>query len=206
MTTSQQDDPRTEGLGLALRPPVRAASVAPPPRRPVPQSTENDPPPTPPAPVTVTDAPALVSDREQAPPPVVDADPSITAEVDPDAEPRVGSRRGGSIQVATSIPYPVADALAEKAAFEDVTIGSVVADAVRAYGATVTSEVPPKPRRTGKTTVRQFLISPADAEQLARYLDRVPATERMTVSLLLRHCLTRYLSREGIEDRGVGER
>lgn len=184
---SPTHDPRTEGLGLALRPPVRATSIAPPPRTPIPEpSTDPAEPETAPKPTPVIEPP---KDPKPATTSVVIDRPVNTPE-----EPRVGSRRGGSIQVATSIPYAVADALAARAADQDVTIGSVVVEAIRAHAPDVTADVPPRPRRSGKTTVRQFLVSPTDAEQLALYLDRVPASERMTVSLLLRHCLTRHLA------------
>lgn len=75
-----------------------------------------------------------------------------------------------------------------------MTLGALVMEAVRAEAPEVVADLPPRPRRSGGTAVRQFLVSPADAELLGDYLDKVPATERLNVSLLLRHCLTRYLT------------
>jgi hypothetical protein len=91
------------------------------------------------------------------------------------------------------VPYAVADALAARSVERDVTLGALVMEAVRSEAPGVVADPPPRPRRTGNTTVRQFLVSPEDAETLANYLDQVPGSERMNVSLLLRHCLTRHL-------------
>lgn len=96
--------------------------------------------------------------------------------------------------MATSIPYAVAAALDAKADADDVTLGALVMDAVRAEAPGVVANLPPRPRRSGGTAVRQFLVSPADSELLGDYLDKVPASERLNVSMLLRHCLTRYLT------------
>ncbi len=193
---STPSDPRTAGLEVPARPAPRSTSVAPPPL----------PAPAAPAPETTSPAqtPSEGSRGAVAPSPAASGAASPAARAPrrqgrggapgkPPEPPRVGSWRGGSVQVATSIPYATATALDAKAESDDVTLGSLVMEAVRAQAPFFVTNPPPRPRRSGGTAVRQFLVSPSDAEVLADFLDQVASSERMTVSLLLRHCLGRHL-------------
>ncbi len=95
--------------------------------------------------------------------------------------------------VSTSVPYRVATAMDARSTAEGITLGEVLMAAVRRQAPTVIASPPPRPRRDGGTAVRQVLVGPLDAELIADSVDQAPATARLTVSLLLRHCLERDL-------------
>lgn len=189
MTT---DDPRTRGLGTPARP-ARATTIAPP----APPAPVKAPEPAPPAPVDP--APAAIPAAVVEPtPPTTKArrKPQTGRRADPVLEPRVGSRRGRAVQVSTSLPFAVSTAVDERSAVDAVTLGSIVTDAWRAHGAEVAANPPRPPKRVGGTTTRQFLVSAAEADELADLMATIVPGDRLAgnVSLFLRHCLERYLA------------
>lgn len=185
---STDRDPRTRGLDIPLRP-VRSATVTPPPR-PDPVAAEHP---------AQADADAGRPDKTSGPgaeQPPVTAKSTRRARTDRPVpqKPRVGAVRGNAVMLSTSLPYAIAEALAARALADNVTLGEVLMAAVHRHAAEVTSSPPPRPRRDGKTAVRQILVGPIDAEIVADYLDQAPASARLTTSLLLRHCLERQLA------------
>lgn len=180
---STDSDPRTRGLDIPLRP-VRSATVTPP-RRPASRAAEHP------------GQLAAGADKASRP----EAKPSSTAtstrrarpEPPVALKPRVGAVRGNAVMLSTSLPYAIAEAMSARALADNVTLGEVLMAAVRRHAAEVASSPPPRPRRDGKTAVRQILVGPMDAEVVADYVDQAPASARLTTSLLLRHCLERQL-------------
>lgn len=171
-------DPRTRGLDIPLRP-VRSATVTPP-RRPVPRAAERPGADQASMPEANPPSAATSAARARTEPPVA-------------LKPRVGAVRGNAVMLSTSLPYSIAEAMSDRALADNVTLGEVLMAAVRRHAAEVASSPPPRPRRDGKTAVRQILVGRMDAEVVADYVDQAPASARLTTSLLLRHCLERQL-------------
>lgn len=189
------EDPRTKGLDVPLRPP-RTSSVRPPKRS---EATFTD------------DGGACAAEEGNSGAEMMSDDPpaaNAQGTRSPDREPpelparrnshpsahRVGSVRGNTVMLSTSVPYRVADALAARADAEGVTLGEVLMAAVRHHAAAISASPPPRPKRSGGTAVRQILVGPLDAEIVAEYVAEAPPASRLTTSRFLRHCLERQLA------------
>ena len=189
------EDPRMKGLDVPLRPP-RTSSIRPPKR----------------SEATLTADPGVQGanagdgggDSTPHVQPATGNQAAQTVSRKPPEQPRrssyassqrrVGSVRGNTVMLSTSVPYQVADALGARADAENITLGEVLMAAVRHHAAEVVGSPPPRPKRSGGTAVRQILVGPLDAEIVAGYVAKAPPASRLTTSRFLRHCLERELA------------
>lgn len=188
------DDPRTQGLDVPLRPP-RTSSIRPPARS---ESTLR--------PSAGGQGAAVGSDGDSPKPDIHSLNndhtpraghwkPAAHSQRSPSTpRRRVGSVRGNTVMLSTSVPYQIADALGARAYAENITMGEVLMAAVRHHAADVVGSPPPRPKRSGGTAVRQILVGPLDAELVADYVAEASPVARLTTSRFLRHCLERELS------------
>ena len=161
------DDPRLAGLDTPLRPPERrTTSVAPPP---------------PPAVMPEPQAPVV------APQPTPAAAPR-SARPRPATKP--ASTTGG--RVAASLPPELDEAFRQRAIDDDTTQGEVLLAALDAHGADVVANPPKKPRKTGDAVLRTVFLSASGMAVVEALMAMAPA-DRLNRSLLIRHCLQRYL-------------
>ena len=167
------EDPRLVGLDTPLRPPERrTTSMVPPP-----------PPSVPPA----QDAPEQAAPARSAPRPQPTAREARPA---PRATPKQSAAGG---RVAASLPPELDSTFRKVARDHETTQGEVLLAALRAHGADVVANPPPKPPRTGDTTLRYVFLPASGMATVDELLAKAPA-DKLNRSLLIRHCLQRHLA------------
>jgi hypothetical protein len=186
-------DPRRRGFAAPVRPvkpdppPTRRGIAGPPPSKPVtapvldaedePTAPES-PKPSATGPVTVLPAPAALRAGQ----------PSPGAE---QAKPVLGVQRHNMRYVQFQLSPVLSDLLTARAEAEDVVLGEVVMDALRAFDAQPKAAPTRRRRRRSNVGVRRsILVRPDEANQIKEMADQYGEKP----SGMIRRCLEAYLS------------
>jgi hypothetical protein len=190
-------DPRHRGFAAAVRPPApestqpRRGIAGPPPSTPV---ITNIPPlddePTPASPTRTEPAsarPGRLADT-------LGSQHLLSVRTHPEHDRGrggLGVQRHNMRYVQFQVTPAISDLLTDRAETEDVVLGEVVMDALRAFDTKPTTATTFRRRRRGKTTVRRsILVRPEEADQIKTMADK----HALTPSGLIRRSLEQYLA------------